>query len=55
MTTLALYIAIMGLLAFRLGTIPSPGDDGLIKCVCPGLAGCGAATFLGVIAAQALS
>lgn len=52
MTPLAMYAAILGLLAFRFGLISAPGDDGAVRFISPGFAGSGAAVFLGVVAAQ---
>lgn len=50
MTPLAAYAAIAGLLTFRVGLLTSVGEDGAIRFASPGLAGSGAAVFLGVVA-----
>ena len=54
MTPLAMYAAIAGLLLFRLGLLTST-DNNVRKFASPGLAGSGAAVFLGVVAAQVLA
>lgn len=48
-------LAIMGLGFFRLGTLTYLSDERKSQMVSPGLAGCGMAAFLGVVAAQALA